>query len=161
MSAKTTKQPLSNFEPRKPWKYKQFWGLGLTVIAYNKSVVSYNFNFYVVHAFFHKQHFYKQRQAETGEKIKQLLSNTLRLNFCCHSYSSFTGSSKNNRTYSKKKKKKMCACIQEIIWLIIVKMIMKMKSRSHRHNMNSPRSKHIVNIRIALVWWCLYALNNT
>ena len=23
----TNKQPLSNFEPRKPWKYKQLWGL--------------------------------------------------------------------------------------------------------------------------------------
>ena len=23
----TTKQPLNNFEPQKPWKYKQFWGL--------------------------------------------------------------------------------------------------------------------------------------
>ena len=32
--------------------------------------------------FFYKQHFYKQRQAEVG-KIKQMLSNTLRLNFCC------------------------------------------------------------------------------
>ena len=24
----TTKQPLNNSEPQKPWKYKQFWGLG-------------------------------------------------------------------------------------------------------------------------------------
>ena len=23
----TTKQPLNNFEPWKPWKYKQLWGL--------------------------------------------------------------------------------------------------------------------------------------
>ena len=23
----TTKQPLSNFEPQEPWKYKQLWGL--------------------------------------------------------------------------------------------------------------------------------------
>ena len=23
----STKQPLNNFEPQKPWKYKQFWGL--------------------------------------------------------------------------------------------------------------------------------------
>ena len=32
--------------------------------------------------FFCKQHFYKQRQAETGKKIKQKLNKTLRLNFC-------------------------------------------------------------------------------
>ena len=31
--------------------------------------------------FFYKQHFYKQRQAEIGKKNKQMLSNTLRLNF--------------------------------------------------------------------------------
>ena len=35
-----------------------------------------------MYAFFYKQHFYKQRQAEIGKKIKQKLSNTLRLNFC-------------------------------------------------------------------------------
>ena len=32
--------------------------------------------------FFYKQHFYKQHQAEIGKKIKQMLINTLRLNFC-------------------------------------------------------------------------------
>ena len=31
---KTTKQPLSNFEPGKPWKYKQLWDL--TLVAYKK-----------------------------------------------------------------------------------------------------------------------------
>ena len=32
-------------------------------------------------SFSYKQHYYKQRQAEIGKKIKQLLSNSLRLNF--------------------------------------------------------------------------------
>ena len=36
----------------------------------------------MLHAFFNKQHFYNQRQAEIGKKIKQKISNTLRLNFC-------------------------------------------------------------------------------
>ena len=36
----------------------------------------------MVHAFFNEKHFHKQRQAEIGEKIKQMLSNTPRLNFC-------------------------------------------------------------------------------
>ena len=31
---------------------------------------------------FYKQHIYKQRQAEIGKKITQMLSNTMRLNFC-------------------------------------------------------------------------------
>ena len=30
---------------------------------------------------FYKQHFYKQRQAEIGKQFKQILSNTLTLNF--------------------------------------------------------------------------------
>ena len=30
----TTKQPLNNFEPKKTWKYKDFEGWGLTLIAY-------------------------------------------------------------------------------------------------------------------------------
>ena len=37
---------------------------------------------------------------------------------------------------------------------------MKMKSRSHRHDINSPRSRHIVNIRVISVWFCLYLLSN-
>ena len=32
--------------------------------------------------FFYKKRFYKQHQAEIGEKNKQMLSNTLRLNVC-------------------------------------------------------------------------------
>ena len=51
----------------------------------------------------------------------------------------------------KKKKKKMRACNHEIIWLIIVKMMIKMKIRLYRHDMNSPRSRHIVRIRIVSV----------
>ena len=31
--------------------------------------------------FFYRQHFYKERQAEIGKKIKKMLSNTMRLNF--------------------------------------------------------------------------------
>ena len=138
-----------------------FEGWGLTLVAYRKSIVSYHFNFYVVHACFDKQHFHKQRQAEISKQIKQMLNNTLRLNFCYYWHSSFTLLSKNNKTYSKKKKKKMCVCICEIIYLIIVKMLMKLKNWSHRHDINSPRSRQIVNIRIVSAWWCLHVLRNT
>ena len=31
---RTTKQPLSNFEPWKSWKYKPFWELGMTLVAH-------------------------------------------------------------------------------------------------------------------------------
>ena len=48
-----------------------FPGVSLTTVSKNQ---------FEIHAFFNKQHFYKQRQAEIG-KNKQMLSNTLRLNF--------------------------------------------------------------------------------
>ena len=32
--------------------------------------------------FFYKQHFYKKRQTKIVQKVKPMLSNTLRLNFC-------------------------------------------------------------------------------
>ena len=32
--------------------------------------------------FFYKQHFYKKHQAKIVQKVKPMLSNTLRLNFC-------------------------------------------------------------------------------
>ena len=38
---------------------------------------------------------------------------------------------------------------------------MKMKDKSHRHDINSLWSRHKVNIRIISVWWCLYVLSNT
>ena len=49
------------------------------------------------------------------------------------------------------KNKKKSGCIHEIILLIIVKKIMKMKNRSHRDDINSPRSRQVVNIRIVSV----------
>ena len=45
----------------------------------------------------------------------------------------------------------MCVCIHEITKLIIVKMMMKMKNRSHRRGINSTTARHIVEIRIISV----------
>ena len=43
-------------------------------------VFSHTFSF-GCRCFFYKQHFYKQHQAETNKKIKQILNFTMRLNF--------------------------------------------------------------------------------
>ena len=37
--------------------------------------------------FFHKQHFYKQCQAETGKRLNKTLSDTMRLNLLLENYS--------------------------------------------------------------------------
>ena len=40
------------------------------------------------------------------------------------------------------KSKNKCFCIHEIKWLIMMEMKMKMKNRSHRHDIKRPTSKH-------------------
>ena len=42
----------------------------------------------------------------------------------------------------KNKQKENCICIHEIIRLIIMKIKVKMKKRSHRYDINRPRSRH-------------------
>ena len=91
---------------------------------------------------FYKQHFYKQRQAEIGKKIKQVLSNTLRLGFCylkiIHSlhpryHPKIIGHILKNKQKNKR------VFIHEIIGLIIMKVKIKMKNRSHAYKINRSR----------------------
>ena len=56
-----------------------------------------------------------------------------------YSHSSFTLSSKNNRTFRKINKR---ANVSVFIRLLIKKMKMKMKNKSHRYDINRTRSKH-------------------
>ena len=42
----------------------------------------------------------------------------------------------------KNKQKNKCVCIHEIIRLIITELKTKKKNRSHRHDINRPRSRH-------------------
>ena len=42
----------------------------------------------------------------------------------------------------KNKQKNNYVCIHEVILLMIMKMKMKMKNRSHRYDINGPRSRH-------------------
>ena len=41
----TTKQPLSSFEPQKPWKVSNFEGWDLNLVAYKKSEIWKNLFF--------------------------------------------------------------------------------------------------------------------
>ena len=94
-----------------------------------------------IQAFFYKQLFHKQRQVEIGKKIEQ----TLRLNFryltvtyilCTRYHPEIIGDILRNMQKSKR------LFINEITRLIIMKIKMKMKNRSHRYGKNGPRSKH-------------------
>ena len=51
-------------------------------------------------------------------------------------------SSKTNMRYSKKCTKNKCAYLNEIMWLIIMKMRLKIKTESQRYDINSTRPRH-------------------
>ena len=59
-----------------------------------------------------------------------------------YSISSSTLSFKNNRRYSKKCTKIKCVCLNEAIWLAKMKMRLKIKSTSHRFDINRPRPRN-------------------
>ena len=83
------------------------------------------------------------------QKIKQMLSNTLRLNFDYLKINHILHPRYHPKVIGhtlENKQKNKCACIHEIIQLIIMKMKMKKKNRSHRYDINRPRSKHRQNI---------------
>ena len=74
-----------------------------------------------------------------------MLSNTLRLNFCCLKIIHIL----HPRIYRKiighilkYKQNNKCICIHETIRLTIIKMKMKMKNRSHRYGINRHRPRH-------------------
>ena len=85
----------------------------------------------MLHAFLYKQYFYKQRQDETGKKIKQMLNRTLRLSFCYMKVIHILNPRyhpKIMRRFLKNRQKNKCVLIHEII----LKMKIEIKNRSHR-----------------------------
>ena len=56
-----------------------------------------------------------------------------------------------------------CVCFSEIVWLIMMKLEIKMKKRSHRYGKihRGLDMNRDTNIKYVLVWLCLYILSNT
>ena len=84
--------------------------------------------YYIICFLFYKQNFYNQPQAEIDKKTKQMLSNTLRMNFYFLNIILILHQryhSKNDRTYSKKISKITSVCVDDITQLIIMEMKMK------------------------------------
>ena len=116
-------------------------------IALRKSlshILFITFSFISVFTLFYQEHSCKQ-QAEIGKKknanAKKHPESQLLL-FENYSLSLFTLSPKNNRRYSKKCKKNTYLFSKEIIWLITMKMRLKIKNRSHRYDINRPGLRH-------------------
>ena len=89
--------------------------------------------------FFYKQYFYKQRQTEIDKKIKQMLSNTLRLNFYYLIIIHILHPRRHPDIFWKISKR---TSVSAFIRFIIMKIKMKMKNRLHRYNINRSRSGH-------------------
>ena len=88
---------------------------------------------------FYKQRFYKQYQAKIGK-----LSNTLRVNFCYLKIIHFLHPFYHPTLIWDIAKivQKTSVCFNEIKWLIIMKMRVKLKNRSHRYDINWTTPKH-------------------
>ena len=90
------------------------------------------------HAFLHKKRFYKQHQAEIGKKeanAKQHPEDELLL------LDNYLHSSSDNRTY-RKKSKRLSVSVFIRLYYYAMKIIMKIRNRSHRYDINEPRSRH-------------------
>ena len=126
-----------------------------TVCNYNKV----NFHLHklqqkliAIHASFYKQHFYKQPQAEiisnprlklakNQAKAKQHPQAKLLL-FEHYLLSSFTLSFKHNRKYSEKCTRNKCVCFNDVTWLMVTKIRLKMEKRSQRYVINRHGPKY-------------------
>ena len=77
------------------------------------------------------------------QKVKEMLSNILRLNLLFENYSHYPCYHPKIIGQILKNKQKKCVCIHEIIWLITIKMKKKMKNRSHKYSINRPKGLFI------------------
>ena len=98
-----------------------------------------------IHAFFYKQQFYKQRVLEIQAKIQAKNQAKAKQYSECELLACFlssTISSKNDKRYSKKGSKNKYVCWNDDIWLMTIKIKLRIKINSHRCDINRPRPRH-------------------
>ena len=81
--------------------------------------------------------------------MNQMLNNTLRLNFCYLKVDHILHPGYHPKIIGHilgNKQKNKSACIHEIIRLIIIKLKMKTKNRSHRHGLTYSKYKKCLNM---------------
>ena len=76
------------------------------------------------------------------KKIKQKLSNTLRLTFRCLKIIHFFHPRYYPKRYSRKRTKNKCVCFKDVIWLMAMIIRLKMKSIIQRYGINRPGPRH-------------------
>ena len=78
-----------------------------------------------------------KKQAKTKQHPEDEL-----LLFEKYSLSLFTLSTKSNGRYSKKCTQNMFVCLNEVMWLMSMKMRLEMKDTSHRYDIYRPKPRH-------------------
>ena len=107
--------------------------------------------------FFYKQHFCKQRQAKIGKKLSKCLATPWAWTFAIWKLLA-----KKVRRYSKKCTK--YKCVNDVIWLMIIKMRLSMKNKSQRYSLNRSRPRYghkYTKYKCLSVQWWLYKISNT
>ena len=113
------------------------------MIAFKHTTFMEWHDFWKMHAFFISNTFISNARlklAKNQAKAKQHPEAELSL-FKNDSLFSTRLSSKNNRRYSKKCTKSKCVCFNEVIWLLTMKIGLKVKNRSYRYDINRPRPR--------------------
>ena len=119
------------------------YNLGELPISHNCHTSRYKITTYT--HFFISNTFISNASVKLAKKIKQMLSSNLMLNFCYLKFIHILHPHYHPKILEhilKNKQKNMYVCLHEIIRLIIIKMRLKMKNRSHRCNINRLRSWH-------------------
>ena len=88
--------------------------------------------------------FFMSKKCWNWQKIKQKLSNTVNMNFCYLKIIRFLHWRYHPKIIGDilKIKKIKHVCLNKVIWLMTIKMRLKMKNRLHRYKINRPRPRH-------------------
>ena len=141
------------------WLFLSFWWY-IEIFQYSSiKFTATEKHFFVFHLFFSFFAFFISNTfiSKPGwhwQKIMQMLSNTLGLNFCY--LKKIIGHILKNKQIGKR------TSVSVFIRLIIMKMKMKMKNRLHRYDkidLGLDMGTNIVNIKIVSVWWRLSLLS--
>ena len=94
-----------------------------------------------------------------------MLSNTVRLNFCYLKVIHILHQRYHQKVMAvhilKTNQENKAVCIHRIMRLIIIKMVMKMKNRTQRCDINIEIYLARVNIKSVSICCCLHVLSNT
>ena len=126
-----------------------------------------NFEKDLSHAFFVNNTFISNTKLNLEKKLGKAMQHceTELLLFRNYSLPSYMLPSKTNMRCSRNVQKNTCLYFNEFIWLVIMKMRLKIRNRSHRYIIDTinygTMNTNIQNMKFVSEWWSLRAISNT